>query len=216
MRRVLVGLLALAATLPRSLQAAEVTFAWTGTGVATSENGPLPFSLPFSFSTGDTVHGTITFDDGDPGMPFPSSSTHWIYDARTVVTIDGFDFLPTVEVNQLWLFNDDLSLGDVDQFQTFFYQAAFEPGYEVDGGIILRDHQASVFSSPTLPTDLNIADFEGTIWSLWLHAEGAAQLTAPSMSWFGGITEIHRIPEPAGATLAAVAGLFIARSRRRS
>jgi hypothetical protein len=134
MRQVLVGLLALAAMLPRSLPAADVTFEWTGTGVATSENGPLPFSLPFLFSTGDTVHGTITFDDGDPGMPSPSSSTHWTYDARTVVTIGGYNFLPTVEMNQLWLFNDDLSLGGVDQFQTFFYQAAFEPGTRWMGG----------------------------------------------------------------------------------
>jgi hypothetical protein len=202
--------------------AEQKTFAWQGAiSNVTVRNGSLPFSLPFSYSIHDLVNGTITFDTSDSG--FNSTATHKIYDSHNTANIGGFDFLPTTDSNQLWLFNDDVSLNDgitgYDQFQTFFRNKSFAPGYDVDGGVILRDTSANIFSSTSLPMGLDPSTFQVLTWSLWLHGTGASELTAPSVEWYGAITDISTVPEPGTGFLlllgiAAISSQFVSHGRR--
>jgi hypothetical protein len=196
---------------------AQIVVQWQGTiDIVTTRNGNLPFSLPFSYSVGAIVHGTSTYDSDLPGITF--SGTHQGYHSENKVIIDEFTFSPTSIANQLWIFDNDVSLNDgltgFDQFQNFLRDNSFRPGYDVDGGVILRDTTASVFEDLSAPLSLSIGNFQVRHWSLWIHGEGNTELTAPSVEISGTITSIAVVPEPTGFVMAAGGALYMWLFRR--
>ena len=205
--------------------AIQVTYNWEGVinGIDT-RNGNLPFEAPFNPSFGEIVYGTISFNPELSGTF--RSATHQLYSVTTSYTIDGFTFNQTETnpfTNYASVFNNDVSLNDgvtgYDQFQTGFTLIDFKPGYDIHGGIILRDSSATAFTSTALPRNLDNLSFDLTNWALWIHGAGGSELTAPSIEVYGSITNISLVPEPETYSML-LTGLgvlgFMARRRKNT
>jgi len=200
-----------------------VTVEWQYQGVVSNAGFISPetkgtFSLPFNASVGDSVSGVVIINYADLGTD--NTLTHKYYFDQTEsmsLTINGYDIYQPGNVDTgrtIQLYNDDVSLGGVDQihFQRTDADPSDIPGYQINTGLILKDTTASVFTSLELPTTLSLNDFNINVIGLGISSKSNPN-TGPYYSLSANIVSLEKaapvpIPPTIGLFGVGILGLF--------
>ena len=205
-----------------ALLAAPVSYAWEGVISRIDMNyaNGAP-TVPFSYSYGQTISGTIRFDPRE--KPLPYSPTQSQYSAITTFNIGGHAIYPTTSTGEMWVFDDDMSISwdgqvGMDKLQTFFARYEIFPGYDIHGGFDLYDPSGTSFASATAPDHLELQNYSTTLWALWIHGAGGRELIDPWIELSGRVTSlvlVREVPEPTSSAVIVAGFLAMAACRRR-
>lgn len=191
-----------------------ITFSFAGTVDSVDP------ALAGTFSTGQTLTGTYTFQSTTPARA-GSNSTFAVFDALTHLNFALGSYAATSSGAPEIQVDNNPPLPDHDRYAVLSRASDGLTGPAVAGmnldsfGFRLDDSTDTVFSDALiLPTSLNLSDFDNRRFFIFF-TDG----TSPSIV-SGTITALSSVPEPSSLALAGIGGLsglgLWWRSRRRT
>ncbi|MHC4414159.1 MAG: hypothetical protein ACYS0G_02625 [Planctomycetota bacterium] len=152
------------------LRAESVTFRFTGTVAS----GSLP-SGPFAAAAVDDPVQLVYAFESTAEPTFPYNTQHIYDDALLSLTLTVGDV--TVEANEADLATCRIAVQNAGEDTYVLINSADPPFADFRVELTLTDTGGTVFDSMSLPTELDLADFEGKLWSiLELGSSGNARL----------------------------------------
>lgn len=201
----------------RDSAAALITYNFAGTVSSVDVN------LTSQFGNGNTLSGSFTFESTTAALGGSTTITA-VFNALTSLNfaVNGYT-ASTTGAPELQIGNKDGVAELTDRFAAVSRASDGLTGANVNGAslnaFILRldDSSGSVFSSAlNLPTNISLADFDGSSFFLFFQQNNDLSVVAGTLSSFGVSTGV---PEPATLAILGVALLGIgvmSRCRKRT
>lgn len=199
----LATLLAVASFGPAAAShAVPITYSWTATIFAVSDN------LSDFFSVGDAISGSVTLDSETPDESVdPSQGGYTTTEDFTCVIGDHVATITRTEIGV-----SDSSSGDTLRIDSLLEGFLLRPGdfFPTNSQLILRDADGTALTSDDLPTLAGLAAFEAPRSMAVFFYNGAQ-----SGDVVANLTSFNGVPEPTALGALSLAGLALAARRMR-